>query len=117
HQSLAGLDHDVIFVNDGSGDGSFRVLKEECERSPRFKAIDFRRNFGQTAAINAGIQHARGEVVVLMDSDLENDPADIRGLLAKLDEGYDVVSGWRRDRWKGQFLTRKLPSLLANKLI
>ena len=68
-------------------------------------------------AITAGIQQAAGEVIVLMDSDLENDPADIPLLLAKLDEGYDVVSGWRRDRWKGQFLTRQLPSLLANKLI
>lgn len=81
------------------------------------KVIDFRRNYGQTAAINAGIRAATGEILVLMDSDLENDPADIPGLIAELDKGYDVVSGWRRDRWKGQFLTRKLPSLLANKLI
>jgi len=116
-EALGGLDHEVIFVNDGSRDGSFAVLRAECQREPRFKAIDFRRNFGQTAAINAGIQHARGEVLVLMDSDLENDPADIPKLLAKLDEGFDVVSGWRRDRWQGQFLTRKLPSMLANRLI
>lgn len=115
--ALAGQEHEVIFVNDGSRDGSFAVLRAECQREPRFKAIDFRRNFGQTAAINAGIQHAKGDIIVLMDSDLENDPADIPKLLAKLDEGYDVVSGWRRDRWQGQFLTRKLPSLLANKLI
>ncbi len=115
--ALDGSNYEVVLVNDGSRDASFRVLREECAKDPRFKAIDFRRNFGQTAAINAGIQHAKGEVLVLMDSDLENDPADIPKLLAKLDEGFDVISGWRRDRWKGQFLTRKLPSLLANKLI
>ncbi len=115
--ALAGIDHEVIFVNDGSRDGSFDVLRKQCASTPNYKAIDFRRNFGQTAAINAGIQHAQGDILVLIDSDLENDPADIPKLLAKLDEGYDVVSGWRRDRWKGQFLTRKLPSLLANKLI
>ncbi len=115
--ALSDIDHEVIFVNDGSRDASFNVLRAECTKEPRFKAIDFRLNFGQTAAINAGIQHAKGDILVLMDSDLENDPADIPKLLAKLDEGYDVVSGWRRDRWKGQYLTRKLPSLLANKLI
>ena len=116
-QALEGIDYEAILVNDGSQDDSFAVMSAECQRDPRIKAIDFRRNFGQTAAINAGIQNARGEVLVLIDSDLENDPADIPRLLAKLDEGFDVVSGWRRDRWKGQFLTRKLPSLLANKLI
>ena len=110
-------DHEIILVNDGSKDGSFDVMAAACANDPRLKALDFRRNFGQTAAINAGMQHATGDVLVLIDSDLENDPADIPLLLAKLDEGYDVVSGWRRDRWKGQFLTRKLPSLLANKLI
>lgn len=115
--ALNDRDHEVILVNDGSKDGSFDVMASACAKDPRLKALDFRRNFGQTAAINAGMQHATGEVLVLIDSDLENDPADIPLLLAKLDEGYDVVSGWRRDRWKGQFLTRKLPSLLANKLI
>lgn len=115
--ALAPYDHELILVDDGSSDGSFGVLRSFSARDPRLKAIAFKRNFGQTAAIHAGIQHAKGEVIVLMDSDLENDPADIPRLLAKLDEGYDVVSGWRRDRWKGQFLTRKLPSLLANRLI
>jgi len=115
--ALQGHDFEVILVNDGSRDGSIEVIREVCATDPRFKAIDFRRNFGQTAAINAGIQHATGDVFVLIDSDLENDPADIPKLLKKLDEGFEVVSGWRRDRWKGQFLTRKLPSLLANKLI
>lgn len=115
--ALDDLDHEVILVNDGSKDGSFDVMAAACANDPRLKALDFRRNFGQTAAINAGMQHSTGDVLVLIDSDLENDPADIPLLLAKLEEGYDVVSGWRRDRWKGQFLTRKLPSLLANKLI
>ncbi len=115
--ALVHIDHEVLLVNDGSRDGSFEVLRVQCRRDPQYKAIDFRRNFGQTAAINAGIQHSKGDILVLMDSDLENDPADIPRLLNKLDEGYDVVSGWRRDRWQGQFLTRKLPSLLANKLI
>ncbi len=115
--ALKDIDHEVLLVNDGSHDGSFDVLRIQCARDARYKAIDFRRNFGQTAAINAGIQHAKGDILVLMDSDLENDPEDIPKLLAKLDEGFDVVSGWRRDRWQGQFLTRKLPSLLANKLI
>lgn len=114
---LQDRDAEVILVNDGSADASFDVLREKCGKDPRYRAIDFRRNFGQTAAINAGIQHAKGDVLVLMDSDLENDPADIPRLLAELEKGFDVVSGWRRDRWRGQFLTRKLPSLLANKLI
>lgn len=116
-EALAALDHEVIFVNDGSRDGSFAVLRDACATEPHFKALDFRRNFGQTAAINAGIQHAGGEVIVLIDSDLENDPADIPALLAKLNEGFDVVSGWRRERWKNDFLMRKLPSMIANRLI
>ena len=116
-RSLEGLDYEVLLVNDGSTDNSFEVMSDACAADQRIRVIDFRRNFGQTAAINAGIQHAQGDVLVLIDSDLENDPADIPRLLAKLEEGYDVVSGWRRDRWKGQFLTRKLPSLMANKLI
>jgi glycosyltransferase involved in cell wall biosynthesis len=115
--ALAGTDHELILVNDGSQDGSFQVLKAHCATTPHIKAIDFRRNFGQTAAINAGIQHAQGDILVLMDSDLENDPADIPNLIAKLDEGYDVVSGWRQERWSGQFITRKLPSMMANRLI
>ena len=96
--ALGPLDHEVIFVNDGSRDGSFNVLRETSSTEPRFKALDFRRNFGQSAAINTGIQHVGGEVIVIMDSDLENDPADIPALLARSDEGFDVVSGWRRDR-------------------
>jgi dolichol-phosphate mannosyltransferase len=114
---LAGIDHEIVCVNDGSTDASMGVLAAEAARNPRLKVIDFRRNFGQTAAINAGIQHAAGGILVLMDSDLENDPADIPRLLAKLEEGYDVVSGWRRERWADRWLTRRLPSRAANRLI
>jgi len=110
-------DYEIIAVNDGSRDDSFKVLRQFAEKNPRIKVIDFKINSGQTTAINAGIQHSQGEVIILIDSDLENFPSDIPLLINKLNEGYDVVSGWRRDRWKGQFLTRKLPSLLANSLI
>ncbi|MCX8112018.1 MAG: glycosyltransferase family 2 protein [Bacteroidia bacterium] len=110
-------DFEVIFVDDGSKDESARVLKELAGRYPWMRVILLRRNYGQTLAIQVGIQHAQGEVIVLMDSDLENDPADVPKLLEKLEEGFDVVSGWRKQRWKGQFFTRRLPSLLANWLI
>lgn len=108
---------EAIFVDDGSRDESFSVLKALSAERPWMRVIRLRRNYGQTLAIQTGISHAQGEVLVLMDSDLENDPADIPRLLAKLEEGYDVVSGWRKERWKGQFFTRKLPSILANALI
>lgn len=116
---LSGFDFEseVIFVDDGSRDDSAKVLEALAAKRPWMKVILLRRNYGQTTAIQMGIQHSQGEVIVLMDSDLENDPADIPRLLAKLEEGYDVVSGWRKERWKGQFLTRKLPSILANSLI
>ncbi|MBO0949341.1 glycosyltransferase family 2 protein [Fibrella forsythiae] len=110
-------DYEIIAVNDGSKDDSLDQLRIVCARNKRVKAVNFKRNFGQTAAINAGIQHASGEVIVLIDSDLENDPNDISKLVDRLDDGYDVVSGWRQNRWKGEFLTRKLPSMTANKLI
>lgn len=115
--ALRDHDYEVIAVDDGSRDGTLARLKELAARDPRVKVIGFRRNYGQTAAINAGIEHASGGIIVMMDSDLENSPEDIPLLLRKLEEGSDVVSGWRKDRWKGQFLTRKLPSLLANRLI
>lgn len=108
---------EVIFVDDGSKDNSAEVLTELAAQRPWMRVIILRRNYGQTLAIQTGIQHAEGEIIVLMDSDLENDPADIPHLLAKLEEGYDVISGWRKERWKGQFFTRKLPSILANALI
>jgi len=115
--ALTAFEYEIIAVNDGSKDNSMQVLKDSAAKDERIKVIDLKKNYGQTAAINAGIQNATGEIIVLMDSDLENLPSDIPMLIEKLDQGYDVVSGWRKDRWKGQFLTRKLPSVLANKLI
>ncbi|MFM2376269.1 MAG: hypothetical protein RLZZ165_1366 [Bacteroidota bacterium] len=115
--TLEGHHYEVILVNDGSRDKSWEVIQSYCETNDRLKAVNFKRNYGQTAAITCGIQEANGEILVLIDSDLENDPADILGLLKKLEEGYDVVSGWRKNRWKGKWLTRKLPSIMANKLI
>jgi glycosyltransferase involved in cell wall biosynthesis len=114
---LASYDYEIIAVNDGSKDDSIVQLKGVAARNPRVKIVDFKKNFGQTAAINAGIQHAQKSILVLLDSDLENDPNDIPKLLAKIDEGYDVVSGWRKNRWQGQYIQRKLPSKMANALI
>ncbi|RMF53893.1 MAG: glycosyltransferase [Bacteroidetes bacterium] len=108
---------EVIFVDDGSRDTSPQVLKALAQERPWMRVILLRRNYGQTTAIQVGIQHTQGRVIVLMDSDLENDPADIPRLLEKVEAGYDVVSGWRKDRWKGQWLTRRLPSMAANALI
>lgn len=108
---------EVIFVNDGSSDASLDVLMTLAKKDPEYvRVVDFRRNFGQTAAISAGIDHAQGEIIVLLDADLQNDPADIPRLLAKLDEGYDLVSGWRKDR-KDNRITRTIPSNIANGLI
>jgi glycosyltransferase involved in cell wall biosynthesis len=108
---------EVIFVDDGSADKSLPILRHLAEEDPEHvRVIVFRRNFGQTAAITAGIDYSKGEIVVLLDADLQNDPEDIPLLLAKLDEGYDVVSGWRKSR-KDNALTRTLPSVLANLLI
>jgi glycosyltransferase involved in cell wall biosynthesis len=108
---------EVIFVDDGSRDNSFDVLKSLVEKDPEHvRVVSFRRNFGQTAAITAGIDLAHGDTIVLLDADLQNDPADIPMLLAKLDEGYDLVSGWRKDR-KDNRLTRTIPSNIANGLI
>jgi len=115
--ALTAFEYEILAVNDGSKDNSMEVLKNLAKNNKNIKIINFRRNYGQTAAINAGIQNVKGDVVILIDSDLENDPADIPLLIGKLKEGYDVVSGWRQARWKGNYLTRKLPSLLANKLI
>lgn len=110
------LDYELILVDDGSSDGSFRLLQVIAGDDPRVKVIRFRRNFGQTAAMAAGFDAAAGRVIVPMDGDLQNDPADIPLLLAKIDEGYDVVSGWRKER-NDAFLNRKLPSVIANALI
>jgi glycosyltransferase involved in cell wall biosynthesis len=108
---------EVVLVDDGSVDGSLRVLAELAAKLPdRLRVISFRRNFGQTAAISAGLDRACGEIIVLLDADMQNDPADIPLLLEKLDEGYDLVSGWRKKR-RDKYLTRTLPSNLANMLI
>lgn len=111
-----GLGYELIFVDDGSIDGSFAVLEELAGRDPLVKAVRLRRNFGQTAALQAGIDWSQGDVLVTMDGDLQNDPADIPALLRKLDEGYDAVLG-QRARRKDALILRKLPSLLANWLI
>ena len=108
---------EVVFVDDGSHDDSLGVLNELAEQDTQHvRVVSFRRNFGQTAAIVAGLDYARGEIIVLLDADLQNDPADIPMMLRKLDEGYDLVSGWRKMR-KDTYLTRTLPSNLANWLI
>ncbi len=108
---------EVVFVDDGSIDQSMDVLKQLVEQYPEHvRVVVFRRNFGQTAAIAAGIDYSKGNIIVLLDADMQNDPADIPMLLAKLDEGYDLVSGWRRDRHDNPF-TRTIPSNLANSLI
>jgi len=112
----AGREYEIIIVDDGSTDRSFEVLKRLHEDDERLKVIRFRRNFGQTAAFAAGFDHSQGEVVITMDADLQNDPADIPLLLRKIEEGYDVVSGWRLPR-QDPFLTRRLPSMIANWLI
>jgi glycosyltransferase involved in cell wall biosynthesis len=107
---------EIIYVDDGSTDGSLEVLRELARLDPRVRVVALRRNYGQTAAMAAGIDAARGRVLIPMDADLQNDPADIVRLLDKLDEGYDVVSGWRKNR-QDKLFTRKIPSMLANRLI
>ena len=107
---------EIVLVDDGSRDGSDEILRELAKADPRCKVLPFARNFGQTAAMAAGFDHASGDVIIPMDADLQNDPADIPRLLAKLDEGFDVVSGWRKDR-KDKVITRRIPSMIANRII
>jgi glycosyltransferase involved in cell wall biosynthesis len=122
HQAIAavmqqlGRPWELILVNDGSRDGSTEVLSKLAATDPHVKVIEFRRNYGQTAAMQAGIQAASHDVTVLLDGDLQNDPTDIPMLLDKLDEGYDLVHGWRKNR-QDAFLNRKLPSRIANWII
>jgi glycosyltransferase involved in cell wall biosynthesis len=108
--------YEIIFIDDGSADCSFEILREVAQMHPNIHAIRFRRNFGQTAAMSAGFDYACGKVIIPMDADLQNDPFDVERLLEKLDEGYDIVSGWRASRKDG-FVLRRLPSILANRLI
>ena len=110
-----GLDYEVVFIDDGSKDSSFAILAELAADDSHIVAIRFRRNYGQTAAFAAGFDHARGRVIVTLDADRQNDPADIPGLLAELDKDYDVVNGWRENRQDD--LVRRFPSRVANWLI
>lgn len=118
HEALSsiGRSYEILLIDDGSSDATWSKLCAISERLPHFRLIRFRRNFGQTAAMSAGFDAARGEAVVTLDADLQNDPADIPRLLERFDQGFDVVSGWRKDR-KDKFLSRRLPSMMANALI
>lgn len=111
-----GKSAEVIYVDDGSTDKSLEILKHIAAEDNRVRVISLRRNYGQTAAMSAGIDAARGEILIPMDADLQNDPADIARLLEKLDEGYDVVSGWRKNR-QDKLVSRKIPSQIANSII
>ncbi len=116
-QALAGkFDYEVVFVDDGSTDKSFDILADLHKKDAHVRVIRFRRNFGQTAAMSAGFDHARGRIIIALDADRQNDPADIPAMVDKLNEGYDVVSGWRKVR-HDKALTRRLPSRMANWLI
>lgn len=115
---MSTMDHgyEVLFVDDGSSDTTLSVLKKLQEEDAHIGVVQFRRNFGQTAAMSAGFDFATGDVIITMDADLQNDPHDIPRLIEKIDEGYDVVTGWRYDR-QDAFINRKLPSMIANKII
>ena len=116
-QAISGkYDHEIVFVDDGSTDAGFAVLSGLYQADKRVRVIRFRKNFGQTAALSAGFTHARGEIIVAIDADLQNDPADIPKVIAKLNEGFDVVSGWRKKRHDNA-VTRLIPSKIANWLI
>lgn len=118
HKTLdpLGLEYEIVCIDDGSNDGSLEVLSELAERDSRITLVNFRRNYGQTAAMQAGLEEARGDVLITIDGDLQNDPADIPKMLEKINEGFDLVHGWRKDR-KDKWLSRRLPSVLANRLI
>jgi glycosyltransferase involved in cell wall biosynthesis len=111
-----GRPYEILLIDDGSTDDSFERLRRIQAADPHVRVIQFRRNFGQTAAFAAGIAEARGRVVVTSDGDLQNDPRDISAMVRRLDEGFDIVCGWRKDR-KDAWLTRRLPSMAANRLI
>src|SRR5215212_6099960 len=111
-----GRSAEIVYVDDGSSDGSLKILRDIAQLDPRVRVVALRRNYGQTAAMAAGIDAAKGKVLIPMDADLQNDPADIARLLEKLDEGYDVVSGWRKER-QDKMVSRKIPSMIANRII
>lgn len=111
-----GRTYEILFIDDGSRDDSFAVLKGIQKRDKKVKVIRFRKNFGQTAAMSAGFDYARGEIIITLDADLQNDPKDFPLLLSKIAEGYDIAAGWRKRRFD-KFLTRRLPSTMANWLI
>ena len=115
---LTGIGHDyeMVFVDDGSSDQSMELLEAIQSKDEQVVVVSFRRNFGQTAAMAAGFDYATGDVIVTMDGDMQNDPLDIPKLLAKMDEGYDLISGWRFNR-QDAFINRKLPSMIANRII
>jgi len=115
-EAMEGTDYEVLYVDDGSTDASLSVLTDIQKTCPRVRLISFRRNFGQTAALSAGFRYARGAIIVPLDADGQNDPADIPRLVKKLDDGFDIVSGWRKER-KDNPVTRTLPSRIANWLI
>lgn len=110
------VEYEILFIDDGSTDNSLNILKEIQNHDPSVIGISFRKNFGQTAAMSAGFDYAIGDVIVTIDGDLQNDPRDIPHMIQKIEEGYDVVTGWRHDR-KDAFINRKLPSIIANKII
>jgi len=114
--SKMNLKYEVLLIDDGSIDGTFNELLKIHRKNKLFKIIRFRKNFGQTSAISAGFNYAEGEVVITLDADLQNDPRDIPVLLNKMNEGYDIVSGWRKNR-KDRAVTRRFPSIVANKII
>jgi glycosyltransferase involved in cell wall biosynthesis len=111
-----GRPYEIICIDDGSSDDSFRLLCDIQARDPRVRVVRFRRNFGQTAAFAAGFQFARGRYIVTSDGDLQNDPADIPAMVERLEEGFDIVCGWRKVR-KDAFISRRFPSMIANRLI
>lgn len=111
-----GVSFEIIFIDDGSIDNTFGILQDIHNKDKRLKVIRFRKNFGQTAAISAGFDYSRGNIIITLDGDLQNDPGDMPLLVEKLNEGYDIVSGWRYKR-KDPFFRRRLPSMIANRLI
>src|ERR671913_2135585 len=111
-----GHPYEILIIDDGSSDDTFQQLAALQSRDPHLRVIRFRRNFGQTAAFAAGIKHARGRLIVTADGDLQNDPRDIPAMVALIEQGNDIVCGWRKDR-KDTLVTRRVPSMLANKLI